>query len=151
ETMVLVHAGFVDSGMWDDQWNAFAEHYRVIRYDARGYGKSDKAIGPVSRREDLRQLLVCLNIERAILVGCSMGGENVIDFALESPTMVSTLIPISAVPSGFQMEGDPPRYVMEMMGAVQQGDLDRASELQLRIWVDGIYREPEQVDTKVRQ
>ncbi len=151
ETMVLVHAGFVDSGMWDDQWDAFAQHYHVVRYDALGYGKSDKATGPVSRPDDLRQLLDALNIERAILIGCSMGGTNIIDFALVNPTRVSTLIPVSATPSGFQLQGDPPRYVMEMMQASQEGDLERASDLQIRIWVDGMYREPEQVDAKVRQ
>lgn len=35
ETLVLVHAGFVDSGMWDSQWHTFAQHYRVIRFDMR--------------------------------------------------------------------------------------------------------------------
>src|SRR5262249_18694233 len=49
------------------------------------------------------------------------------------------------------MQGDPPRYVMEMMQAAQQGDLERVSDLQIRIWVDGIYREPEQVNVNVRQ
>ncbi len=53
ETLVLCHAGFVDSRMWDGQWADFTRHYRVLRFDMRGFGKSDLAGGPVSRRDDL--------------------------------------------------------------------------------------------------
>jgi 2-hydroxy-6-oxonona-2,4-dienedioate hydrolase len=151
ETLVLCHAGFVDSGMWNSQWEAFAQHYRVIRFDMRGNGKSDRATAPVCRRDDAYKLLKALGVERAILLGCSMGGEVVIDLALEHPELVSSLIAVSAVPSGFQMQGAPPRYLMEMMAAVQAGDVEKASELQIRIWVDGMFREPDQVDPAVRQ
>ena len=151
DALVLIHAGFVDSRMWDDQWTVFTEHYRVIRFDQRGYGKSDPAQGPVSRRADLLNLLDELEVERAALLGCSMGGEAALDVALEHPERVSALIVASATPSGFELHGAPPRYVMEMMEAAQQGDLERTSELQIRIWVDGPTREPEQVDPSVRQ
>ena len=47
DTLVLNHAGFVDSGMWDSQWSDFTKHFRVIRYDMRGFGKSDaKCVSP---------------------------------------------------------------------------------------------------------
>lgn len=151
DTLMLCHAGFVDSGMWDEQWDDFTRHYRVIRFDMRGYGKSDKATAPLSRRDDLYRLLKHLNVDRAHLLGCSMGGENVIDLTLEHPEMVQSLIPVSATPSGFEMQGAPPPNVLEMMEAVQKGDLKRASELQIRIWVDGMYRQPEQVDSRVRK
>ena len=85
EPLVLCHAGFVDSRMWDGQWKAFTQHYRVLRFDMRGFGKSDPVNGPVSRRRDLYCMLRKLGIERANLLGCSMGGEMVIDFALEHP------------------------------------------------------------------
>ena len=58
---------------------------------------------------------------------------------------------MSTAPGGFELQGPPPRYVMEMIGAAQQGDLERTSDLQIRIWVDGPFREPEQVDPLVRQ
>jgi pimeloyl-ACP methyl ester carboxylesterase len=151
ETLVLCHAGFVDSRMWDDQWEELARRYRVVRFDMRGYGKSDPAPGPISRRVDLLWVLERLDIERAILVGCSLGGEIALDFALEHPEMVAALALVSAVPSGFQMQGEPPRYLFEMMGAVEAGDLERAAELQTRIWIDGSLREPEQIDPGLRQ
>ena len=39
-SLVLAHAGFVDRRMWDDQFLVFAQHYRVVRYDRRGFGNS---------------------------------------------------------------------------------------------------------------
>jgi pimeloyl-ACP methyl ester carboxylesterase len=151
KTLVLAHAGFVDSRMWDDQWDAFAQHYRVIRYDMQGYGKSDPARGPLSRRDELFGLLQHLGVERAALLGCSMSGTMVIDFTLEHPEKVSALIAVSADPSGFEMQGEPPSDLLEMITAIQQGDLKRASELQIRLWVDGMFRQPEQVNPSVRQ
>lgn len=151
DTLVLGHAGFVDSRMWDAQWNAFTQKYRVIRFDMRGYGKSDPAQGPRTRRHDLAQLLDHLHVERAALLGCSLSGEIMIDFVLEHPEMASALITVSSAPSGFQFQGDPPPHLFEMITALQQGDTARASELQMRIWVDGPYRQPEQISPTVRQ
>src|SRR5690606_7771391 len=75
----------------------------------------------------------------------------IIDFALEHPEMVSALAPVSAVPSGFQMQGEPPQELLEMFGAIQQGKLRRASDLQVRLWADGPFRQPEQVDPQFRE
>jgi pimeloyl-ACP methyl ester carboxylesterase len=151
DTLVLVHAGFVDSRMWDDQWKAFTDRYRVIRFDQRGFGKSDPAPEPVSRRADLFQLMEQLGVGRTVLLGSSIGGEVVLDLALEHPKRVAALIVTSAAPSGFKMQGEPPRYLMEMMEAAQKGEQERTSDLQIRIWVDGPFREPDQVNPVVRQ
>jgi len=62
EMLVLCHAGFLDSRMWDAQWDAFTQHYRVLRFDMRGFGRSDPATGPVSRRQDFYCLLQELGI-----------------------------------------------------------------------------------------
>ncbi len=151
EILVLGHAGFVDSRMWDEQWDTFTQKYRVIRFDMRGYGKSDPAYGSRVRRNDLAQLFEHLHITRAALLGCSFGGTIMIDFALEHPEMVSALITVSSAPSGFQLQGEPPPLLMEMITASQKGETAHVSELQLRIWVDGPYRQAEQVDPIVRQ
>ena len=51
DPLVLCHAGFVDGRMWDGQWEEFSRCFRVVRFDMRDYGKSDRAHGPVSRRK----------------------------------------------------------------------------------------------------
>lgn len=151
DTLVLGHAGFVDSGMWDAQWDALAQHYRVIRYDMRGFGKSDPVQGPRNRRHDLAQLLDYLQADRVALLGCSLGGTIMLDFALEHPEMVWALMTVSSAPSGFQLEGAPPAELVEMFQAAKQGDTARITELQMRLWIDGPQRQPEQVNPDVRQ
>ncbi|HUX13787.1 MAG TPA: alpha/beta hydrolase [Spirochaetia bacterium] len=151
ETVVSSHAGFLDSRMFDPQWAAFSSRYRLIRYDMRGFGRSSAATGPICRRTDLRTLLDHLEVRRAHLLGCSMGGEIVLDLALETPERAASLTLIGATPSGFQPQGTMPRYLEEMIGAMQRGDLEQANELQTRIWFDGPFREPDQVDDILRQ
>ena len=150
-TVVLAHAGFLDSGMWDDQWAALRAHYRVIRYDMRGYGKSDVLDGPTTRRAELDQLLAHLEVDAAYLVGCSMGGEIMLDYTLEHPDKVLGLVLVNSTPSGFEMQGAPPAEIMQMIEAIQARDVARISELQLRVWIDGPNRQPSEVDAAVRQ
>lgn len=151
ETLVLSHAAFLDSRMFDPQWERLAQHFRVIRYDMRGFGRSSAVQGPLCRRDDLWHLLSHLEVEQAHLIGCSNGGEIMLDLALEHPNLPLSLTLVGAVPSGFHLEGEPPRHVMEMIEAMQQGNTARANELQIRIWFDGAFREPDEVDGDLRQ
>jgi pimeloyl-ACP methyl ester carboxylesterase len=151
ETIVLSHAAFLDSRMFDVQWERLTQNYRVIRYDMRGYGKSSPVTGPVNRRNDLARLLDHLSVTQAHLVGCSNGGEIMLDLVLEQPRLALSLTMVCSTPSGFEMQGEAPRYMFEMFDAIQSGDVDRASELQLRIWFDGMYREPHGVDVGLRE
>lgn len=150
DTVVLVHAGFLDSGMWDAQFEALSKTHHVVRYDQRGFGKSDPAAGPVSRHQELADVLDTLGISRATIIGCSQGGTAALDFALAHPEKVISLILVSATPSGFEMRGEPPADMLAMFGAAQQGDLARVSELQIKLWIDGGFRQADQVDSKVR-
>jgi pimeloyl-ACP methyl ester carboxylesterase len=149
--VILSHAAFLDSRMFDDLWESLAQRFRVIRYDMRGYGRSSPASGPLCRRADLARLLTHLGITRAHLVGCSNGGQISLDLALEQPQLVASLTLVDSTPSGFEPQGAPPRYLLEMFDAAQRGDVDQASELQIRIWLDGEHREPEQVDAELRK
>lgn len=151
DPVVLSHAGFLDSRMFDGIWEPLARQYRVIRYDMRGFGKSDPVTGPVCRRDDLARLLGHLGVTGAHMVGCSVGGEISLDLALEHPDLARSLTLVDSTPGGFDMQGEPPRYLFEMFEAVQNGDVDRASELQIRIWIDGQFREPEQMDKELRK
>jgi 3-oxoadipate enol-lactonase len=85
DPLLLVHAGIADSRMWDEQLKVFALRYRVIRYDMRGFGSLTMVEGPYAHHEDLRALRDFLGIERAFLVGRSIGGRTIIDFAHQNP------------------------------------------------------------------
>jgi pimeloyl-ACP methyl ester carboxylesterase len=136
--------------MFDAQWALLAEHFRVIRYDMRGYGRSSTVQGPVCRRDDLGRLLDHLEVEQAHFVSCSYGGEITLDLVLEQPERALSLTLVGATPGGFELQGEPPRYIPEMFEAVQRGDVERASELQIRIWLDGAFREPDAIDRDLR-
>jgi pimeloyl-ACP methyl ester carboxylesterase len=143
EPLILVHAGIADGRMWEGQLGAFARRYRVIRYDMRGYGRSAMVEGPFSHREDLRALLDSLGIERAFLVGCSMGGGTIIDITLEHPGRARALVLVGSAVSGFEDGDDPPEQWEELVAADEAGDLGRVSELEVQMWVDGPYRSPD--------
>jgi len=98
--LVLIHGGYMDRRMWDDQFADFAQRYRVIRYDVRGFGKTALPPVPYTDRQDLYNLLSFLGIEKTYLVGLSLGGEIAIDFTLDYPDMVDALILVGSSISG---------------------------------------------------
>lgn len=151
--LVLVHAGITDARMWDEQFSAFARSFRVVRYDRRGFGRTQTLSGGTdySHHEDLRGLLRFLGITRAILVGCSQGGKTVLDFTLERPSVTRALVLVASALGGFEFEGERPRQFEELVRADEAGDVERVNELELQIWVDGPRREPSEVDAGVRQ
>ena len=118
--LVLSHAAFLDSRMFDAMWEPLAQHFRVIRYDMRGYGHSSPVNGPLCRRTDLTRLLVHLGVTRAHLVGCSNGGQISLDLTLEQPGRAASLTLVDSTPSGFELQGAPPRYIYEMFDAVHK-------------------------------
>ena len=104
--LVLIHGFTLDMRMWDDQFTPFAERYRVVRYDVRGFGKSAVPAGaPYTNADDLAALLDYLDISSAAIVGLSMGGGIAIDFALAYPAMTRALIPVDSSPEGHHMVG----------------------------------------------
>jgi pimeloyl-ACP methyl ester carboxylesterase len=92
-----------------------------------------------------------VGVEKAVLLGCSLSGESVLDFALQNPGKAAGLVLVSTVPGGFEMIGEPPAELLEMFAAFEQGDLERVVELQMRVWFDGPFRQPDQVDARIRQ
>jgi len=150
QPVVWVHAGIADRRMWDDQFYPLAQHFKVIRYDMRGYGETPIVAGPFSHRQDLYSLLQFLGIEQAYLVGCSQGGSTIIDFTLEHPEMVSALVLVACTLSGYKVFDQRPKQWDELIAAFKQGNFARASELEVQIWVDGPHRTPDQVDPKIR-
>jgi pimeloyl-ACP methyl ester carboxylesterase len=137
--VVFVHADFVDGRMWNGV-RAQLHGYRTVAYDKLGFGRSDPATGPVVRRQELEAVIDALGLGAVHLVGCSNGGQQALDYALEHPDRVLSLTLINSSPSGWAPQGEPPALLMDMIAAIQRGDLAAASELQLRIWFDGPER-----------
>jgi pimeloyl-ACP methyl ester carboxylesterase len=117
--VVLVHGGLVDSRLWEKQMRPLSKRFRVVRYDLRGYGRSAAATEPFSHLEDLRGLLDFVKVEKATLVGLSLGGIIAADFALEHPGRVERLVLV-----GPGLRGDkqpPPKDAAAAIEAMKQG------------------------------
>lgn len=120
--VVFSHAGLADRRMWGRQFADLARDHRVVRYDWRGVGESDGAAGSVAHHEDLLGLLDALHVDRAVLVGCSMGGAHALDAALVAPERVSGLVLISSGLSGHVWPAEMAEFVGPAVAAAVPGD-----------------------------
>jgi pimeloyl-ACP methyl ester carboxylesterase len=152
QPLLMVHAGIASSAMWDDQFTFFARTHKVVRYDMRGFGQSPPVADEYQRHEDIRALLDFLDIDRAYLMGCSMGGSACMNFALDYPDRADALIMVGSAPGGFSYEGwSPTPLIEELEAAYKQGDQARVNEVEVRLFVDGAGRTPDQVSPALRQ
>ena len=95
EPIIFSHGWMCDCSVWNSQIEFFSKKYKVIAYDQRGHGKSDKPKADYSIEtlsNDLYSLIQELNLEKVTLVGHSMGGMTAITFALNHPDKVSKLV-----------------------------------------------------------
>jgi pimeloyl-ACP methyl ester carboxylesterase len=131
--LVLLHPGVGDSRIWDPVLPRLGGRYRVIRYDARGYGRSPQPTGGYSRLDDLVAVLDHVGLARAPLVGCSMGGGAAISLALADPGRVSALVLLCPGVSGYDWPEEPELDAeYEALSAAE--DLDGLVALGLREW-----------------
>ncbi len=149
--LLLLHAGIADSRMWDDQFPIFAQHYRTVRYDLRGFGQTRWEAGTFAPYEDPVALFHALDIQKAHVLGISFGSKVALDFALVHPELIASLILVAPSVGGIETSEQIRRFFQEEDALVEKGDLQGATELNLRLWVDGSQRTPEQVNPIVRQ
>ena len=148
----MIHAGVADSRQWNNEFASFSEDFRVLRYDMRGYGRSEPVEGDFTHLQDLIALLAYLGIrEPAILMGCSIGGGLAMDYALTLPAAAKALIMVSSGPGGLKLDVPEPALFEEAEKADNAGDLDRVAEIETQIWFDGMDRSPGEVNQEMRR
>jgi len=95
EPVIFLHAFPLNQTMWDEQVAALSHHCRTVTIDLRGFGGSDAGHPPLTMEQmaaDVRGLMSGLDIERATLVGLSMGGYVALAFYREYPDAVRALV-----------------------------------------------------------
>ncbi|MCY9590400.1 alpha/beta hydrolase [Paenibacillus chitinolyticus] len=127
--LVFIHSPGVDSREWKFIAPILAQSFQVITFDGRGTGKSPAPTAPANLVEDLKRLLHHLNIEQAVLVGHSMGGQAAADFALTYPSMVSRLILLSPSLSGFPYSKEFTEWIAQVNSLAP--DLDKMIDTSL--------------------
>lgn len=133
--VLLLHAGIADRRMWDPQMDALADRYRLIRYDARGFGESGRIEAPYHPYDDAVAVLDAAGVDNAVVVGSSMGGSCAIDLAIAHPARVSVLVAVGIGPGGRTPDAGL-RAGWDAVGAAYEaGDIERAIDLDTGMWV----------------
>ena len=148
--LTLIHEGIADRRMWRETVPALERDFTVVTYDQRGFGDSSLPSGPATYVDDLRALLDHLGLERTTLVGASLGGRVALELALLQPERVDRLVLAAAGLPDWDWGDEVKRFGEEEEAAYESGDLDRAVELNLKLWVDGPRRGPDAVDPAMR-
>ena len=150
--LVLIHAGIANLRMWDGQVPVFAERYRVIRYDTRGFGRTETDDVPFSNRADLAALLDHLGAPSAFVLGLSRGGMIALDFTLERPERVDALVVAAGGIGGDETEPDEATkaFIAEAERAWEAHEWERLSEMETAYWVDGPGQPTDRVDPVIR-
>ena len=149
--VVLVHAGICDSGMWDAQWRTLPAGRRIVRFDMRGFGRSPVPSAAYSHARDLIAVMDAAGISQAALVGASMGGRVALEVALAAPARASALVLVGSGLPGHEWSAPVREYWAAEEAAIERGDLAAAAEVNVRFWVDGPARRPDEVDAGVRR
>jgi proline-specific peptidase len=98
--LILIHGVGLDRTMWEKQVEHFSTHYKVISYDMMGHGTSFKPTGSYTLQQfvdQLDNLMQVLDIEKAHLIGFSMGGLVAQAFTAQHPDRISSLVVVSSV------------------------------------------------------
>lgn len=151
DAVVFIHAGVADSRMWDPQFEAVPDGFRFVRVDLRGFGLSKIPKESYTDCEDVLAVMGHLEIDRAVMVGCSIGAEAALDLATFAPYRLSGMVLIGASAPGFNPPSSDYRSPQwpDAIAAFEAGDLERLAELEAEIWVVGRGRKRSDVDAAV--
>lgn len=138
--LLLSNSLATDHTMWDDQIADLAKLRRVVRYDTRGHGQSSAPPGPYSFADlvgDVVSILDDLDIEKADVLGLSIGGMTALGLGLAFPARVKRLICACA-----RAEFPPPAIAMwdQRIAAAKAGGLESLADETLGRWFTEPYR-----------
>lgn len=150
EPVLLIHAGIANLRMWDEQVPALADGYRAIRYDTRGFGRTETTDVSFSNRADIAALLDHLGESSAHLVGISRAGQIALDFALESPERVRSLVVANGGVSGYDSPDDDYSLFEQAEKWEEAKDWERLAVWETDFWVNGLGQPKDRVAPDIR-
>lgn len=127
--VVLLHSGGADLRVWTFVAPLLAKHYKVVTYDGRGCGQSPSPLEHTNYVEDLLSLLDHLGLEKATIIGHSLGGYIATEFALNYPERVSNLVLVGPSLLGFNYSQEFNAYMNKINEAAP--DIEKMIEISL--------------------
>ena len=137
--LVFVNSLGSDLRIWQDVVPAFADRYRIVLYDKRGHGLSDAPPAPYTiddHADDLLALLDQLKVDRAAVVGLSVGGMIGQRIAVRAPGRVRALVLCCTAAK----IGTPESWA-ERIAAVEDGGIEPIADAVLQRWFTPLFRE----------
>ena len=134
DAVLLLHGGLGDSGLWEPVVPYLAERFRTIRTDLRFYGRSTGPAVPWSWPDDVVGVLDALGIERAALVGLSLGGKLAFDVALAHPERLWGVVGVAPGLGGHDTGAYSEEQDARYEAAEAAGDLETAMEIDFEVW-----------------
>lgn len=134
EVVLLLHGGLGDSGLWEPVVPFLAERFRVVRTDFRFFGRSAGPFAPFSFRDDTVGVLDELGIERAALVGLSLGAAVAFDVALDRPERVRAVAGVAPALSGLDVSVDDEAWAAAYEEAAVSGDAEALMAMDFELW-----------------
>jgi 3-oxoadipate enol-lactonase len=132
--VLFVHGGLGDSRLWAPQAHALASRFRTIGYDLRLWGRSESPAMTFSPVDDLIGVLDAVGVERAALVGLSLGGGLALDVALAHPDRVWAVAHVAGGVTGMPVDPYTPEQAAAFEAALERGDLETAMEIDFAVW-----------------
>jgi 3-oxoadipate enol-lactonase len=149
--VALLHAGVADSRMWEPQVRSFPDSRTVLRIDFPGFGRSPIDADELSLRNAVREAMDAVHIERAALVGTSLGARIALELALESPERASALVLVGPGLDGHDWSDEVRAVGAEEEAALARGDLEAAIDASLRMWLAGPRRSLDAIGLEVQR
>ena len=153
--ILLVHAGIARLESWDGVAERLVDAgFRALRHDMRSWGESTTDDVAFSHPADIVAVLDAAEIDRAVLVGNSMGGVHSFSTAIEYPTRVAAVVGVGAGLAGY--EPDVPADEAELFAEMERldeadpPDADAIADIDVRGWVDGPGQGPDRVPAWIR-
>jgi pimeloyl-ACP methyl ester carboxylesterase len=143
QVVLLLHGGLGDSGLWEPVVPFLAERFRTIRTDLRFFGRSTGPAMPWSWQDDTVGFLDELGIERAALVGLSLGGKLALDVALAHPERLWAVAGVAPGLGGH--DGEPYTAEHEARYEAAEDKVEAMLEIDLEVWA------PLGADDRIRQ
>lgn len=140
--LLLVHSAVVNLHSWDAMIPALVSAgFRVIRYDARGFGESTTEDVGFSNGDDLRTVLDAAGARQVAVAGNSRGAMIALDAILETPERFVACAWVGGGIGGYEADIQPPEAESaldaEWEPAEQAGDIERMADIDRRMWLDG--------------
>jgi pimeloyl-ACP methyl ester carboxylesterase len=151
--LLLIHGGLGSLRMWDRQVPAFSERHRVIRYDTRGFGRTQTDDVAFVNLDDAVAVLDHVEARSVYVVGQSRGASIALDLTIARPDRVDAFVSVAGGIGGYEAQRPPDVIAAfdEMDRLWDAEEWSALAELETRLWVDGWGQPSGRIDAELRR